>query len=77
MSIINLINSNSYFSVINSLRRIMLIRIINSSSSSSSSTRLAREDILYIIITFKVIKIIKYRRIKIIKKTLISRSQLR
>ena len=59
----------SLFSVISSNRRIILIKII---SSSNSSISLARESLSYIIITFKIIKIIRYRRIKIIKKTLIS-----
>ena len=62
----------SLFSVISFNSRIMLIRTINNSSIS-----LARESLLYIITTFKTIKAIKYRRIKIIKKTLVSRSQLR
>ena len=69
--IVNIILVNfSLFSVISSNLRIIFIRIINSSIS------LARRSLLYIIITSKIIKTIKYRRIKIIKKTLVSRSQL-
>ena len=70
VNIINFVNFSSRFSVIKSLRRIMLIRII------SSSIYLARESLSHMITTFKTIKIIRHRRIKIIKKTLISRYQL-
>ena len=67
VSIINFVNFSSYFSVISLSRRIMLIKII-----SSINIRLVCESLSYIITTFKTIKAIRYRRIKIIKKTLIS-----
>ena len=68
INIINLINS-SLFNVISFSLRTILIRIINSNNNIS----LARESLLRII-TIKAIKAIRYRRIKIIKKTLISHS---
>ena len=73
MSIINLINF-SLFNVISFSLRTILIRIINSNSSIS----LARESLLYIVIIKKIKAInLRLKFIKIIKKTLVSRFQLR
>ena len=73
VNIINFINLSSYFSVISLSRRIMLIKII-----SSINIRLARESLSYIAIIKKIKAInLRLRYIKVIKKTLVSRSQLR
>ena len=67
IDIISLINS-SLFNVISFSLRIILIKIINSNNSIS----LVYKSLLYIAITFKTIKAIRYRCIKTIKETLIS-----